>query len=328
MTVRATRPWPWLLGALLVGVIVIFPVGGARAAGTSHRAKPPKQADVAAARRLLGIQTRYYKAGLATRREATADVNSALAQIKQECPHSVPDALLQGTQAQRAVWMALFTEAADDLALAEVQPLDDATATEARELDRLHFSKRAVNRDLRQFSHALRLSLTVAPSDLCADVKAAAAGGFRTVPAPTTAFVNHLNDVVNTPSPSFGAVIQDILPDITTKRDRIAMAQLKNVAENYTGFVFDLALKAGLSLADGLGDSSSPASGGQAGTTTAARTRSTSSSKEIPAASAARGSRLVSVSPGIGLASRTYSSLVAASSMRSTRAKPEHPSSA
>src|SRR5438874_506723 len=49
---------------------------------------------------------------------------------------------------------------------------------------------------------------------------------------------------------------------------------------------------------------------------------------EVIAESAAWGSRLVSVSPGTASASSTYSSSVAASNIRSTRANPEQPSSA
>jgi len=57
------------------------------------------------------------------------------------------------------------------------------------------------------------------------------------------------------------------------------------------------------------------------------RIRSTSSSKPIPAASAASGSRLVSVSPGTTFVSSTTSSPVSSSSIRSTRATPRQPSS-
>jgi hypothetical protein len=280
-----------------------------------------------AARRLIADQTSYYQAGMATRREARADVNAALAQIKATCPQSIPNALLDGTRAQRDLWNQLFNEAADDIALAELQPLGDATSNLAQRLDRLHFSRRAVDRDLRQMSHALRLSLTLAPSDLCTDLKAAAANGFTAVPPATTAFNDHLNEVLAAPSPSLGAIIDDAKPELLTKADRSAIKRLRSVADKYTGFIFNLSINAGFSLADVLGSASPPPpSGGQAGTTTAANTRSTSSSNEIPAASAASGSRLVSVNPGMGLTSRTYSSLVAASSMRSTRAKPEHPS--
>jgi hypothetical protein len=324
MSVReGSRPRPWLLGALLVAVVLIFPVGGARAAA---RAKAPRAADVAAARRLIAAQTSYYQAGMATRREAKADVNAALAQIKATCPQSIPNSLLDGTPAQRDLWMQLFGEAADDVALAEVQPLDDATTTLAQRLDRLHFSRGAVNRDLRQLSHALRLSLTLAPSDLCTDLKAAAANGFTAVPAATTAFNNHVDNVLGVPSPTVGGLIADVKPDTVTKADRAAIKRLKTVSVAYTGFIFNLSVDTGFKLADVLGSGPTPPSG-QAATTTAANTRSTSSSKEMPAASAASGSRLVSVSPGMGLTSRTYSSLVAASSMRSTRAKPAHPSS-
>ncbi len=53
--------------------------------------------------------------------------------------------------------------------------------------------------------------------------------------------------------------------------------------------------------------------------------RSTRRSKPMPAASAACGRRLVSVMPGMALASRTCRSPVAPSSMRSTRAAPAQP---
>ena len=52
--------------------------------------------------------------------------------------------------------------------------------------------------------------------------------------------------------------------------------------------------------------------------------RSTSCSKEMPAASAACGSRLVSVRPGIAFASSTQGP--SAARIRSTRAKPLQPS--
>ena len=54
------------------------------------------------------------------------------------------------------------------------------------------------------------------------------------------------------------------------------------------------------------------------------RIRSTSCSKPIPAASAAWGSRLVSVRPGIAFTSSTCGP--SSPSIRSTRAKPEQPS--
>ncbi|MGZ4191584.1 MAG: hypothetical protein ACXVRW_03925, partial [Solirubrobacteraceae bacterium] len=150
MSVRgASRPRPWLLGALLIAVVLIFPIARARAAVT---AKPPRRSDVAAARHVVAILTRYYEAGLATRREARADVNASIAQIKGSCPHSVPNSLLRGTSTQRNIWMQLFSEASDDVAIAAIQPLGDAGATEARGLDRVRFSRRVVNRGLRQLS--------------------------------------------------------------------------------------------------------------------------------------------------------------------------------
>ena len=57
----------------------------------------------------------------------------------------------------------------------------------------------------------------------------------------------------------------------------------------------------------------------------AGRIRPTSRSSQISAASAASGSRLVSVSPGTTFVSSTDSSPVSSSSIRSTRATPWHP---
>jgi hypothetical protein len=245
------RPWRAVL-PVLAGVLIL-PSASAQAAA---QAKPPKRGDVAAARALVAAQTRYYAAGLATRREAKADVNAFVAQLNAQCPGALPSTLLDGGATKRTIYKQLFTEGAYDVGLVALQPLGDATANEARALDRIHFSNRAVNRDLRELAHSQRATLTLAPSDLCAHISDAAAAGFTGVPAATTQFVDHVENVLADPAPSFDGLIADIRPDVLTRRDVAAVKHMRTLAIRYTGFALGLGIDAGSRLSGVLGASS------------------------------------------------------------------------
>ena len=247
------RLLPWRAALLVLAGVLIIPIASAQAAA---RAKPPKRGDVAAARALIAAQTHYFAAGLATRREATADVNAFIAQTKAQCPNALPATLLDGGPAQRTVYQQLFTEGAFDLAIAQLQATGDATTTEAEALDRIHFSRRAVNRDIRQLARSLRAEVALAPVDLCADIKTAADGGYKQVPTQTTQFVNHFENTAAEPAPSFDQLVQDIQPDVVTHRDAGAVKHMRALGIRYTSFILGLATDSGSKLADALGASS------------------------------------------------------------------------
>src|SRR5689334_170281 len=107
----ASRPWlrPWRAALTLLAAVLILPVASAQAAGAA-KAKPPRHRDVVAARALIAAQARFYEAGLATRRETTADVNAQIAEFKQQCGGALPATLLDGGQAKRTIYQQLFTE--------------------------------------------------------------------------------------------------------------------------------------------------------------------------------------------------------------------------
>ena len=247
------RLLPWRAALLVLAGVLIIPITSAQAAA---RAKPPKRGDVAAARALIAAQTHYFAAGLATRREATADVNAFIAQTKAQCPNTLPATLLDGGPAQRTVYQQLFTEGAFDLAIAQLRATGDATTTEAEALDRIHFSRRAVNRDIRQLARSLRAEVALAPVDLCADIKTAADGGYKQVPTQTTQFVNHFENTAAEPAPSFDQLVQDIQPDVVTHRDAGAVKHMRALGIRYTSFILGLATDSGSKLADALGASS------------------------------------------------------------------------
>jgi hypothetical protein len=250
---------PWG-AALLVAGVLILPIASAHAASraTAMRSgvspgRPLKRSDVAAARALVAAQTRYYAAGLATRREAGADVKAFIADLSKRCPNALPDTLLDGTAGQRTVYKQLFTEGAIDIGLIAQQPVGDATATEAQALDRIRFSRRAINHDLRDLARSQRATLTLAPEDMCDDITLAANGGFTQVPLTTTRFIDRVDNVLAGPAPSFDDLVSDVRPYMLTRHDAAAVRHMRAVGSRYTNFVFNLGIASGTRLAHVLG---------------------------------------------------------------------------
>jgi hypothetical protein len=252
MTVRdARRPrlWPWCAAMLLAGVLIL-PVASARAAAPGATSA---RRDVASARALVGALGRYYAAGLATRREANANVTAFISDVRKRCPNALPATLLHGTPHQRTVYKQLFTEGAIDIGLVALQAVGDATATEAEALDRIHFSKRSANRDVRELARSQRATLTLAPEDLCDDITLAANDGFSQVPLTTTRFVARVGSVLAGPAPSFEDLVSDARPFLHRGRDAAAVRHLRAVGGRYTDFVLNLGIQAGTRLAQALG---------------------------------------------------------------------------
>ena len=251
MTVRdARRPrlWPWCAAMLLAGVLIL-PVASARAAAPGTASAR----DVASARALVGALGRYYAAGLATRREANANVTAFISDVNKRCPSALPATLLDGTPHQRTAYKQLFTEGAIDVGLVALQAVGDATATEAQALDRIHFSKRSANRDVRELARSQRATLTLAPEDLCDDITLAANDGFSRVPLTTTRFVARVENALAGPAPSFEDLVSDARPFLHRGRDAAAVRHLRAVGGRYTDFVVNLGVQAGTRLAHALG---------------------------------------------------------------------------
>jgi hypothetical protein len=250
MTVRSARPsrlLPWGAALLLAGVLIL-PIASARAAAPASA-----RHDLASARALVAAQTRYYAAGVATRREADANVAAFIADVTKRCPNALPQTLLGGAPHQRAVYKRLFTEGAIDIGLVALQAVGDATATEADALARIHFSTRVVNRDVHQLAGSQRATLTLAPEDLCDDIQLAAGDGFTQVPLTTTRFVARVQNVLARPAPSFADLASDVRPFLHAHRDALAVRHLRALGGRYTNFVLNLGIQAGPRLAAALG---------------------------------------------------------------------------
>lgn len=305
-------------GACILAAALTIPASVANAATVA----PPSRRDAASARKLIAAMAGFYETGLRTRRQAVANVNGTIALVKRTCPHVIPAEAFDGSKHQLKVGHQLTLEVTADLWLVFSAPVEPEAIHEADALDDLRFSSVRATRDSRELARSQRLIATVPPSDACADLRAAAANHYEHVPAGTRRIVGRFLGALGSKTPLYVQLAKDLR---LTRRDRAAFARMRSLADNYFALMAVVLLRAEPRLASALTGTNVTLER-QAGTTTAASTRSTSSSNEIPAASAASGRRLVSVSPGMGLTSSTNSSLVELSSMRSTRAKPAQPS--
>ena len=307
----------------MIATALMIPAAAASARSAAPDASPSGR-DVRSARKLIAAESGYYEAGLRTRLRARAGINATIALLKGLCPNVIPAEAVDASRRHQKVARRVFFEVNANLELAESAPLVPAGLHEAATLDRLRFRSARATRDARELARSRRLIAAVRPSDVCSDLRAAAADHYNHVPSGTRRFLSRFVAALSSPTPLFAELEKDL--QLVSRRDRAAFARMRSLNDAYFSFAGGVLFEAEPKLVSVL-EGTRVSLKDQAGTTTAASTRSTSSSNEIPAASAASGRRLVSVSPGMGLTSSTNSSLVELSSIRSTRAKPAQPSS-
>jgi hypothetical protein len=219
---------------------------------------------VAAARTVVRVFTRFDETALHREHAMTAAARAWVAQVKAGCAGTIPSTIANGTKTQQAVYFDLVVEEALDLTLRALHPVDHAALVFTKGLDHVHFSRRAFTRAIHDTAAAQRVLLALKPSDLCTDVKAAAAGGFAADAPGTTAFLKGIDRLNPGPTVSVSGVIKTTKPDLLTKSDQAAVKRLRKVDARYIKFSANLGVKWGLRLAKVL--LSPPPAGGTGGT--------------------------------------------------------------
>ena len=130
--------------------------------------------------------------------------------------------------------------------------------------DRVHFSNRAFTHRIHNTGKAQRLLVAIQPSDLCADVKAAAAGGFAADAPGTTAFLKGVDRLDPGPLESIPTIIKKVRADLLTESDRAALKRLQKVDARFQTFSANLGLRWGDNLGKVL-TSAPPAAGSGTG---------------------------------------------------------------
>ena len=170
-------------------------------------------------------------------------------------------AVANGTARQQAIAFDVVFEGVLDLSLDVVHPLRHAGLTLAKGLDRAHFSNRTFTRGVHVTAKLQRVILAIKPSDLCGDVKAAAAGGFTSDPPGTTAFLKKFSGEITGPPQPIPETLTKLGPDLVTRADRAALTRARKVDARYEKFSTRLGTKWGDKLGSVLVAKAPPAGG-------------------------------------------------------------------
>jgi hypothetical protein len=230
----------WLVGSVLGLCLLtgIVPVAGAAA---------PSARDLTSTNRFVTAVTRYYRSALAHRPAETAAVKAMVAGVTTGCPGSLPKSLAKGTAGQQKVYLQLALEAGLDLGIADVAPLRGALSAQARALGRLRWASAKLDREIRAEMELQRATVKLVPSQLCADIKTAAAGGYATLPSATTRFLTATVRAESQRVPTLSAALTLMKPDITPA-EAPAVKRLRALAATFRRFTGTLLTGAGKNL--------------------------------------------------------------------------------
>ncbi len=233
------------LSGVVAGAIVLGLLGGSAMAAP---ATAPKPQDVKAARTVVRAITRFDQVAVRREGATTAAVKAMVAQTKAGCAGQIPASIANGTAQQQAVVFDLIFEGAFDLSLDALHPVVHPGRALSRSLAHVHFSKHAFTHAIHVIANTQSTLLALKPSDLCADVTAAAANGFAADPPGTTAALKGFAKVVAPPAKGITGVLKGLKSDLTSDRDRAALKHLQTVDARYQKFSTNLGLKWGAKL--------------------------------------------------------------------------------
>jgi hypothetical protein len=169
-------PARWI--SVLVATFAVLGVAGPSAAAADS-------ADVASTQAYLQTNytlMRYFTAHIPA---AKAEIASVLTGVRRECP------LAASGSPQDVDSEQLSNEVVGTMVTTVVQHNLPATLNAIRATASLRWSNGALNKTIHAYLAKAKALTTLAVPDLCADVKAWAASGFKTLPASTSAFSPH-----------------------------------------------------------------------------------------------------------------------------------------
>lgn len=166
----------WL--SILVAAFAVLGLAGPSMAAASS-------ADVAATQTYLQTNytlMRYFTAHIPA---AKAEIASVLTGVRRECP------LAASGSPQDVDSEQLSNEVVGTMVTTVVQHNLPATSSAIRATESLHWSNGALNKSIHAYLAKAKALIALAVPDLCGDIKAWAASGFKTLPASTATFSPH-----------------------------------------------------------------------------------------------------------------------------------------
>jgi hypothetical protein len=146
--------------------------------------------DIASTMRYVSDTSALFNAIVAANKREKAAVNAVVERVSAHCRGELPNYVRTGTAAQQGVWTALANdETSGELIVALLRPIHKEYAAAARRLERLRWTRPAINRAVTAEARRTLAALALKPPDQCADVRAAAATQFTMVPADAKRFI-------------------------------------------------------------------------------------------------------------------------------------------
>lgn len=149
-----------------------------------------------------------------------------IAQVSSACAGSLPASDSQLTVSQSQVYLALLTEAGADLELQGVPARAAALRAQDKVFQRLRWSRSSISRALGVQVRADRTLLAIAPTDLCADVKAATASDYATLAPGSTHVIDALDRLTSLKADTLGRLLTLMKP-YTAPSENAAIRRLK-----------------------------------------------------------------------------------------------------
>jgi hypothetical protein len=148
--------------------------------------------DAATTRAYLSASYTLGRAAKAREGASQAALNRLLASVRSECPNVAAESP-QDTDSEQ-----LSNELVGAMIVVATAPDRQAVAQYAHAVSALHWSSGALTRSVKTFASQLSALSTMAPPNVCGDVRAWVASGYLTLPATTVQF-NERYKAVNVP---------------------------------------------------------------------------------------------------------------------------------
>jgi len=152
---------------------------------------------------------------------AEAILQALLQRVRSECPKAAAGSP-QDTDSE-----ALTFELVGEMRLAATRPNAPAVEAFARTVARLHWSNAGLNNAVRAYAAQLRRQAKLAIPDACAEVRAWAASGFRTLPEGTRRFNRALPEYV-----AMGFVPKRLIAPFVTPAQRGVLRRTRQFEED------------------------------------------------------------------------------------------------
>ena len=178
--------------------------------------------------RFVAAVDAFYRAELHDVGRVRTAQNAFISGISSGCHGTLPATDSQLTVAQGQVYVTVLTEAGADLELQSVPARAAALRAQDRVFQHLRWSRSSIRRALAAQVRADRSLIAIAPSDLCADVKAATTSKYATLAPATTRLIDSL-DRLNSINVDSLQQLLTLMKPYTAPTERSAIKRLESL---------------------------------------------------------------------------------------------------